>query len=558
MGAVVWTYFIYIMQSGFTKSTRLLPHYLYIDERTMSYTQLLKQSAQEHRASSPKVKNHEGADAFAMTAEMELYSAVCTMALQPKFYETPRQQVERVADLIRMVDPTFVARLAVYTRCEMYLRSVPMFLIVELAKVHNGDDLLSRTIEKVIMRADEIMELLMCYQWRRSNACAAKDDDVCPRSRKKLGRLSHQIQAGLQKAFNKFDEYQFAKYDRTGLEVTLRDALFLVHPKAKDEAQQLIFDKIASRTLQTPYTWETELSALGQQDFATVEQRQMAFAEKWTELVKSGKMGYMALLRNLRNIAEAEVGDDTAQEVADRIADADEVSRAKQMPFRYFSAFKELKDTDTPHTPLLLNALKKAAEASAAHIKGFDESTSVLMACDLSGSMQTPLSRGSKVQYYEVGIMLAMLMKHRCAKAITGIFGDEWKVTGFPQRNILANASTIGKRIGEVGYGTEGTKVIEWLLDKNEVVDKVMFFTDCQLWDDRYNASFSSLWNVYKILAPNAHLYIFDLSGYGHSPIELKRNDVTLIAGWSDRIFDIIDALEHGESAVEYINAIEL
>lgn len=525
----------------------------------MSYSQFLKPSAQEQRSGSAQIKNHEGADAFAMTAEMELYSAVCTMALQPKFYETPRQQVERVADLVRMVAPAFVARLAVYARREMYLRSVPMLLIVELAKVHSGDNLVSRTIEQVIQRADEIMELLMCYQWRRSSGRPVENDAPHSRSNyKKLGRLSHQIQAGLQKAFNKFDEYQFAKYNRGGLEVTLRDALFLVHPKAKDEAQQRIFDKIASKTLQTPYTWETELSALGQQDFTTAELRKSAFAEKWTELVKSGKMGYMALLRNLRNIAEAGVSDDTIKDVANRIADPDEVSRAKQMPFRYFSAFKELTNADTPHTPLLLNALENAAEASAAHIKGFDESTSVLMACDLSGSMLTRLSRGSKVQYYEVGIMMAMLMKHRCAKAITGIFGDEWKVTDLPQHNILTNASAIGKRIGEVGYGTEGTKVLKWLFAKNEMVDKVMFFTDCQLWDDSYEASFASLWDTYKYFVPNARLYIFDLSGYGHSPIELKRNDVTLIAGWSDRIFDILDALEHGQSAIEHINAIEL
>ena len=85
------------------------------------------------------------------------------------------------------MSPEFVARLAVYTRTEMHLRSIPLLLLVELAKVHNGDDLVARAVEKTVLRADEIMELLMCYQWRNPSGDA----------RKKLGKLSRQIQNGL-------------------------------------------------------------------------------------------------------------------------------------------------------------------------------------------------------------------------------------------------------------------------------------------------------------------------------------------------------------------------
>jgi hypothetical protein len=118
---------------------------------------------------------------------------------------------------------------------------------------------------------------------------------------KKLNKLSKQIQKGLVKSFNKFDEYQFAKYNRKA-EVTLKDALFLVHPKAKDENQQAIFNKIVNDSLETPYTWEVELSVLGQTKFADDAERKAAFKNKWEELIFSNKLGYMATLRNLRNI----------------------------------------------------------------------------------------------------------------------------------------------------------------------------------------------------------------------------------------------------------------
>ena len=99
---------------------------------------------------------------------------------------------------------------------------------------------------------------------------------------KKLNKLSKQIQYGLEEAFNRFDEYQFAKYNRA-TEVKLRDALFLVHPKAKDEEQQQLFDKIVNGSLETPYTWETELSALGQAKYPTEKARRDAFRHKWEE-----------------------------------------------------------------------------------------------------------------------------------------------------------------------------------------------------------------------------------------------------------------------------------
>ncbi len=229
---------------------------------------------------------------------MELYTAVVTTAMCDNFYEDRLGRAERIAKLIREVSPLFVAQLAVYARTEMNLRTVPLFLLVELAKVHSGDSLVSRAVAKAIQRPDEIMELLTCYQWRNPSE-----------SFKKLGKLSRQIQNGLQQSFNHFDEYGFAKYNRDNREVKLRDALFLVHPKAKDDAQQALFDKIAKDELEVPYTWEVELSVLGQQSFESSEEKEAAVRAKWEELIANNALGYMALLRNLRNILQAKVSD---------------------------------------------------------------------------------------------------------------------------------------------------------------------------------------------------------------------------------------------------------
>lgn len=172
-----------------------------------------------------KVQNMEGATSYRLTPEWELYTSVVTTSLNNNFYEQAEERITRVRTLIGNCDPLFVARLAVYTREVMNLRSIPLVMAVELARIHKGDNLVRRVTARTVRRADEITEMLAYYQLANQRT-----------GTKKLNRLSKQLQAGLQDTFNVFDAYQFAKYNRN-TKVRLRDALFLVHPKAKDERQ---------------------------------------------------------------------------------------------------------------------------------------------------------------------------------------------------------------------------------------------------------------------------------------------------------------------------------
>lgn len=491
--------------------------------------------------------NYQNAPAYTLTPEVELYTAVATAGLSDAFYEKAENKLARIQKLIAKNNPEFVAKLAVYTRKQMHLRSIPLVLAVELAKTNSGNSLVSKTVNGVVQRADEIAELLAYYQMANGRNGV-----------KKLNRLSKQVQKGLAMAFNKFDEYQFAKYNRAA-EVKLRDALFLVHPKAVGEEQQALFTKIANNALQTPYTWETELSALGQHKFENDTAKAAAFKNKWEELIDSNKMGYMATMRNLRNIVEVNVSFDHIEKVAAYLSNEKAVANSKQLPFRFLAAYRELKVLKHKGVNTLLEALEDAVTASAVNIAGFNGNTSVVIACDVSGSMQTAVSAKSKIMLYDVGLMLGMLLQSRCKNVVSGMFGDLWKIISMPKRNVLANVSKYYRREGEVGYATNGYLVIADLLRRNEVVDKVMIFTDCQLWStSRIGNQMETHWKAYKKIAPKAKLYLFDLAGYGKTPLSTARNDVYLIAGWSDKIFDLLAAMENGQNAVEVIHKIEL
>ena len=489
--------------------------------------------------------NYEAEKAFVLTPQLELYTAVATAALSDQFYEKATDKLQRLRELIAKNDAAFVAKLAVYAREQMYLRSVPMVLAVELAKQQSGNSDVSKLVNRVVQRADEITELLSYY------AIANERNEA-----KKLNKLSKQLQKGLAEAFNKFDEYQFAKYNRDAA-VKLKDALFLVHPKAKDEAQQKLFDKIVKDELQAPYTWEVELSALGQQKYDTVELKQAAVKAKWEELIFSNKMGYMATMRNLRNILEAEVSKAALQKVCDFIANEKAVANSKQLPFRFLAAYRELKALKNGRAGQVMNALEDAVLFSAANIAGYDEDTKVVIAADVSGSMQKAISAKSKVMLYDIGLMLAMLLQNRCDNVITGMFGDTWKVINVAKKNILANVQEFYNREGEVGYSTNGYLVVKDLLLRKKIVDKVMLFTDAQLWNSNNSGeNIAVLWKQYKLIAPRAKLYLFDLAGYGNSPLNVERDDVFLIAGWSDKIFNVLKAIEDGNNAVQVIESI--
>lgn len=493
------------------------------------------------------IRNYEGAPAYTMTPEYELYTAVVTTGLNNSFYESGNKRLERIQSLIKVCKPEFVARLAIYARKSMNLRSVPLALSVELAKAASGNDLVSKMVNGVVQRADEITELLSFYQVANQRE-----------GTKKLNRLSKQIQKGLSRAFNRFDEYQFAKYN-TQAEVTLRDALFLVHPKAKDADQQSLFNKIAADTLSVPYTWETELSELGKNSFEDVAAKRKAFAATWEALIDSKKLGYMALLRNLRNIIEAGVSAAHMQIVCNYLSDEKAVARSRQLPFRFLAAYRELKSLQSGYTSMVLDALEEAVMQSAACIKGFDAGTSVVIACDVSGSMQKAISAKSKIMLYDIGLMLGMLLQSRCKNVVSGMFGDTWKIVNMPKRSVLSNVNEYYRREGEVGYSTNGHLVIEDLIKRKEIVNKVMLFTDVQLWNSNNTGhTFATSWNAYKKIAPEAKLYLFDLAGYGQTPVSMYQKDVYLIAGWSDKIFDVLEALENSQTALQQIHETEL
>ncbi len=492
--------------------------------------------------------NYEGEKAWKLTPKMELYTLVCTASLQKKFYTDENECVSRLRKLIKKVPVEFVAKLAIYAREQMYLRSIPLVLVVELCKIFESKKskdtsptLIEDTTYRVIQRADELTEILAYYQQANERTGA-----------KKLNKLHNGLKKGIARAFDKFTEYQFAKYNRE-TEVKLRDAMFLTHPKPIKEKEGL-FKKIADDILETPDTWEVTLS----------KNDGVSKKIKWERLIEEKKLGIFAQVRNLRNMLEVEV--QNIDKVLDNLSNKEVIEKSKLLPFRFFSAYREIADTGEFKSSAVMEGLENAIQISAENIKGFDINTNVLIACDMSSSMQCNISQKSKIQNFEIGLVLGMLLQNKCQSVITGLFGEGWKVVQLPRVNILANTHKLADMIGIVGHSTNGYKAIQWLNENKKIADKVFMFTDCQLWDSdadfgwnmniQKHSTLQEEWNKYKEIAPNAKLYIFDLAGYGTTPIDNSKKDVFTIAGWSDKVFQVLDSLEQGKENLSEIDKI--
>ena len=82
----------------------------------------------------------------------------------------------------------------------------------------------------------------------------------------------------------------------------LRDVLFLSHAKPRDEAQAALWKRLIAGELVAPDTWEVALSS-------GADKR-----EAWERLLTERKLGALALLRNLRNMQEAQVREELVVE----------------------------------------------------------------------------------------------------------------------------------------------------------------------------------------------------------------------------------------------------
>jgi 60 kDa SS-A/Ro ribonucleoprotein len=386
-------------------------------------------------AQNSTAKTHEGAPAFGHLKPIDQLrrSVLSCLLWEDEFYEDGKSIADRITETAALVKPAELAALAIEARKVFNLRHVPLLLLDALSKA--GPALMADTTSRVLSRADEMGELLTVY-WRNG--------------RKSVPR---QMRKGLQMAFAKFDEYQLAKYDRDGA-VKLRDVLRIARPKPVNDTQSALWKRVKDRTLETPDTWEVSLSG-GADKKATFER-----------LLRDENLGYLALLRNLRNMATAGVDTDLVRTAI--IARKGGAQRV--FPFRYVAAARAAPQFE-PH-------LDQALCEAISELPVYLGKTVILI--DVSGSMDTKLSAKSDMKRIDAAAALGAIIPGDIR-----LFTFSTALAEVPPRRGMAGVDAIVN--SQPHGGTNLGAAVAWI-NANVKADRLIVITDEQSHDAVPNA----------------------------------------------------------------------
>ena len=504
------------------------------------------------KTTTPVVTNHQGGQGYQYDSKIELVSILAT-GLDNKYYEKLGEREQRFADVIAEVakqDKTFAAKAIVYARSVMGQRTVTHFGAVELAKVLSGDNLGARFFSKrarkansggVIYRLDDMLEIAACYQARNSGK-----------------QLSNAIKKGFKLALESADEYELAKYQAKNRDLSLVDIVNLVHPKPSDKMVP-VFAKLMKGELKQFNTVEDKNTKAGQEVAAKVksgeitqeqatEELNSAKEDNFAELIETRKIGYLALLRNLRNILKTGAKTELIDDACELLTDAKLIKQSLVFPHQIDLALEIMLDEFGTTAISFVKALNTAYELAIPNLTALFPTGRTAVVFDSSGSMSSQIQLANRHSGSEAAIAKAALIAATLAK---GIGADVFHFADYCQEikfNPLDSVNTLKKQFldkqGSVGYGTAFAGIMKTL---NGKYDRVFVISDMQGADMVDSKSYA-----------NTHIYSVDMCGYGNTMFK-SGSKVYKIFGYSSDIYELIKKVEIDPKAlIKEIEAIEI
>jgi hypothetical protein len=508
------------------------------------------------RVTDTKVRTHEGGVGYDKDDKTALYTlAVTNMVGEPTFYESGSDRDNRFRVLVARVaaeDPTWMAGFIGFLRNEANMRSASIVVAAEASKT------------LLDLRAEGV-ELDGNVRSMIASACE-RPDEPAEMLGYWLSEYGKALPAGVKRgiadaAVRLYNERSALKYDGGSRGVRMGDVLNLTHPTPSGEWQSDLFGYLLDRRhghldgipeSLTTITAATDLDTTPEGERRAVLRERGADAlaeagytwerlsgwlpggmdaEAWEAIIPN--MGYMALLRNLRNFEEAGVSKSVLKSVADTIADPEAVAKSRQFPYRFFSAWK------ASGSIFFGAALEAALDESVKNIPEFTGRT--LVAIDTSGSMQSPVSGRSQAQCYEVGALFGSAVASR-SDADVILYADSWEWFK-PKTSVLRSVEGIHNRIGAVGYGTQTWPSVRAAFTQKRGYDRIVVMTDMQ---DHPNGGGYGRNRVANL--PDVPVYVWDLAGYQSANIPNTPGRY-LFGGFSDAAFKLISLIERGKDA---------
>lgn len=507
---------------------------------------------------------YEGAPAYARDVKGELHQlAIVNMVSEKTFYEDACTRDTRFAQLVRQAtieDADWTARLLAYLRGTVNMRSVSLVGAAEYTRARLDSGLAGtsrQVVNSVLQRADELGEIMAYWTTRYGK------------------NIPKPLKRGVADAATRlYTEYSLLKYDTASHDWRFADVIDLTHPTPKAPWQDALFRHALDRrhgrddfpgvellpmitanvNLRTQVAvgeWSPLLDAdalrhagMTWEDALSLAGTNVSKAKLWEAMIPS--MGYMALLRNLRNFDEAGISNAAAAQVASRLASSDEVGRSRQFPYRFLSAYLAA-PSDRWKQPL-----NDALAYSTLNVPMLPGKTLVLV--DTSASMRTPVSAKSKIRAVDAAALLGVVLTHRNTAPqgtgqvdLVGFASGEFRHEIRRGASPLAEIERFTRRVGEVGHGTDMWGALERTFNGH---DRVFLISDMQTITKRSSYGGHHAPEPYDAVVPkNVPIYGFNLGGYSNVPYVAGSPNRHEFGGLTDATLRAIPLLEAGNDA---------
>ncbi len=455
------------------------------------------------------------APAASLTAGQRAHLRDTLRAIDPVEWRdaSPSELMESAIDAALAHDPEATLQLAVWLRAEEHVRTTPQVILVRAAnhpKVR-GTGLVRRYAPAIVRRADEPAVGLAYQLWRFGKP------------------VPNALKRAWADALEGFGAYELAKYRMERRAVKTVDVVNLVHAKSPHVAA------LAKGELTVAdQTWEAIVSAKGSN------------ADAWRAALPA--MGHMALLRNLRNLLGANV---SAPQWVDRLVNG--ARKGKQLPFRYFSAYRAVKEGANA-SGAALDAIEKCLALSLGNLPRLRGR--VMSLCDNSGSARgaTTSSMGS-MAVATIANLTGVLAAQCCDDGHVGVFGD--RLTDIVVRkgaSVMQQLEEV-ERLGQaVGQGTENGVWLFWerAIRERQHWDTVFVFSDMQAGhgglygtDPKAYAEFAwgrtSYIDVPMLVAayrarvnPKVNVFMVQVAGYHDTLVPEFYERTYILGGWGE------------------------
>ena len=470
-----------------------------------------------------RASSYEGGKNYKKNPVEDLTNFMLSSYLENQFYETADEQINRFIDLLdkvsKQVSLEWIAKLSFFARKELGMKSVSHLTAAWLnSKAFENKRAYYRNIMKI---PSDIAEVF-----------AAID--------RLDGKRSHALVRGAGDYLSTLGEYQLGKYKMNRKTYNMYDLINITH------AHSAAIDKFKAGALAVPETWETKISASKSEEEK---------AKNWREMVEQDKLGYLALIRNLRNILKSDVDMEWINtHLIPKLTDEVRIKKSLVFPYQIYCAWKNKGITNYA----LDAAIEHAFRLSCGNMPKLEGKNLVVL--DVSGSMDARFSANSSLTIKEVGAVYgAALLVSNHADFVR--FGNHAKVSTYNPLDSIFEIISDMQMNYDCDYGTDISSVFSLIQDR--VYDRIFLISDMQVMDPetyRYstwgvNKDSVASFKEYKASSgANPVLYSFDLGNY-HSQIENPNNPkIHLLTSLSDSFFQLIEYIEDGGKLVDYID----